>query len=152
MRPSIWGWRKFKDFLHFYVMLGVIPLTILTTYANIVVGPATLTEIPEGYEPKHWEYYKNPVPRFFARYMIADKRQDYERVVCYLNEEAEKVILKDIEKRVKKFMQYRNDYKSWYYRPVDARPLRFEREEWRQHRDNIAGHDHNVSTVDEFSR
>ncbi|CAG2122922.1 unnamed protein product, partial [Medioppia subpectinata] len=30
MRPSIWGWRKFKDFLHFYVMLGVIPLTILT--------------------------------------------------------------------------------------------------------------------------
>lgn len=39
-------------------MLGAIPLTLITAYANIVVGDAELTDIPEGYTPHHWEYYK----------------------------------------------------------------------------------------------
>lgn len=58
IKPSRFQWDKFKDLLHFYVMLGVIPVTALVLYANIFVGPAQLAEIPEGYEPKHWEYEK----------------------------------------------------------------------------------------------
>jgi len=58
IKPSRFQWDKFKDLMHFYVMLGVIPVTALVLYANIFVGPAQLAEIPEGYVPKHWEYEK----------------------------------------------------------------------------------------------
>lgn len=56
--PSRFQWNKFKDMLHFYVMLGVIPITAIVFYTNVFIGPAQLTEIPEGYTPKHWEYHK----------------------------------------------------------------------------------------------
>lgn len=56
--PSRFQWDKFKDLLHFFVMIGVIPITAIVFYANVFVGPAKLTAIPEGYVPKHWEYYR----------------------------------------------------------------------------------------------
>lgn len=56
--PSRFQYTKFKDDLHFYITLGVVPLGLLILYCNIFIGPATLTEIPEGYEPKNYEYYK----------------------------------------------------------------------------------------------
>lgn len=55
---SRWQWHKFKDLLHFYTMLGVIPATLIVFLTNIYIGPAKLAEIPEGYTPKHWEYHK----------------------------------------------------------------------------------------------
>lgn len=58
VQPSRFQWNKFKDLLHFYVMLGVLPITGIVLYSNIFVGPAQLHEIPEGYEPKYWEYHK----------------------------------------------------------------------------------------------
>ena len=39
-------------------MVGAIPATAIIFYSNVFIGPATLTPIPEDYEPKHWEYYK----------------------------------------------------------------------------------------------
>lgn len=56
--PSRFQFHKFKDSLHFFVMLGVIPVTALVFYVNVFIGPATLTPIPAGYEPKHWEYHR----------------------------------------------------------------------------------------------
>lgn len=56
--PSRFQWHKFKDSLHFFVMIGVIPVAALLTFVNIFIGPAQLTAIPEGYVPKHWEYHK----------------------------------------------------------------------------------------------
>lgn len=58
MEPSRWSWTKFKDYAHFYVMLGLIPCSLIVTGMNLFIGPATLSEIPEGYTPKYWEYYK----------------------------------------------------------------------------------------------
>lgn len=58
LQPSRWQWNKFKDMLHYYVMIGLIPVTAVVMYANIFIGPATLSEIPEGYTPKHWEYHR----------------------------------------------------------------------------------------------
>lgn len=56
--PSRYQWQKYKDLLHFYTFLGVIPLSIITFYANVFIGPATLTEVPCDYVPKHWEYHR----------------------------------------------------------------------------------------------
>lgn len=58
MEPSRWAWTKFKDYAHFYFMLGLIPCSLVVTGMNVFIGPATLSEIPEGYTPKYWEYYK----------------------------------------------------------------------------------------------
>lgn len=51
-------YQKFKDLVHFYTMLGVIPLTLTVVFCNTFIGPATLSEIPEGYVPKYWEYHR----------------------------------------------------------------------------------------------
>lgn len=56
--PTRFQWLKFKDLMHLYISLGVIPLGLVTLYCNVFIGPATLSEIPEDYEPKHWEYYR----------------------------------------------------------------------------------------------
>lgn len=58
IQPSRYTWNKWKDYTHFYTLVGVIPVTILITTVNLFIGPATLSPIPEGYRPKHWEYHK----------------------------------------------------------------------------------------------
>lgn len=58
IQPTRFQWNKFKDNLHFYTLLAVIPIGCLVFFVNVFIGPATLTPIPEGYEPKHWEFYK----------------------------------------------------------------------------------------------
>jgi NADH dehydrogenase (ubiquinone) 1 beta subcomplex subunit 5 len=51
-------------------MLGVIPLGLITLYANVFVGPATLSEIPEDYTPKYWEYYRVLTFHYMARVIL----------------------------------------------------------------------------------
>lgn len=64
IKPSRWSWNRFKDLLNFYVMLGVIPATVVITYINLFIGPAKLAEIPEGYVPEVHEYYAVSVETF----------------------------------------------------------------------------------------
>ena len=56
--PSRWQWHKTKDWLHFYFFVGAIPVATFVFCMNVFIGPATLQEIPEGYIPKQWEYYR----------------------------------------------------------------------------------------------
>lgn len=65
IQPSRFQWNKFKDQLHFYAMLGLIPGLIGVFLVNVFVGPATLSKVPDGYEPKHWEYFNVSV-NFFS--------------------------------------------------------------------------------------
>lgn len=58
IQPSRWQWKKFKDLFHLYTLVAAIPVGAILLYTNIFIGPATLSEIPEGYVPKHWEYYR----------------------------------------------------------------------------------------------
>ncbi|CAH2006614.1 unnamed protein product [Acanthoscelides obtectus] len=128
MVPSRWQWNRFKDLLHFYFMLGFIPITAVITYANVFIGPATLSEIPEDYTPKYWEYYRHPITRFIARYMLNDPQQDYEKYLHFIYEEQERIKLRRLEKRIKEKMGERQDYQAYYYRPVLAKYHRISRE------------------------
>jgi len=58
IKETRWQWTKFKDLIHYYVLVGVIPLTLLITGVNVFIGPAKLAPIPEGYRPAHWEYHQ----------------------------------------------------------------------------------------------
>uniref|UniRef100_A0A1L8DZQ8 NADH dehydrogenase [ubiquinone] 1 beta subcomplex subunit 5, mitochondrial n=3 Tax=Nyssomyia neivai TaxID=330878 RepID=A0A1L8DZQ8_9DIPT len=118
---SRFQWHKFKDFLHFYVMLGIIPIVGIVFYTNVFIGPATLTEIPEGYEPKYWEYYKHPITRFIARYMSTPPQQEYEKYCHHIYEENEKRQVRAVEAKVKDLMRERSDYQAYYYRAVIAK-------------------------------
>uniref|UniRef100_A0A0K8TTY2 NADH dehydrogenase [ubiquinone] 1 beta subcomplex subunit 5, mitochondrial n=1 Tax=Tabanus bromius TaxID=304241 RepID=A0A0K8TTY2_TABBR len=126
--PSRFQWHKFKDMLHFYVMLGVIPITAIVFYCNIFIGPATLTPIPEGYTPKHWEYHRHPISRFLARYIYPSPQEGYEKMLHYLYEENEKAQIRKLETQVREKMSERNDYQAYYYRPAIAKYHRISKE------------------------
>ncbi|XP_026473818.1 NADH dehydrogenase [ubiquinone] 1 beta subcomplex subunit 5, mitochondrial-like [Ctenocephalides felis] len=125
---SRWQWHKFKDLLHYYTLLGLIPVLSLVFCVNVFVGPATLTEIPEGYEPKHWEYHRHPISRFLARYVYGPHQQDYEKFLHVLYEENEKKQLRALTEKIEDKMAERQDYYSFYYRPVTAKHLRISKE------------------------
>ncbi|CAD7003113.1 NADH dehydrogenase [ubiquinone] 1 beta subcomplex subunit 5, mitochondrial [Ceratitis capitata] len=128
IQPSRFQWNKFKDLLHFYVMIGLIPITAVVLYSNIFIGPAQLTEITEGYEPKHWEYHKHPISRFIARYIYPSPQQEYEKALHHIFEENEKAMIRQLEKDVRAKMAERNDYKAYYYRPAIAKYHRISKE------------------------
>jgi len=111
---SRFQWQLFKDHLHFYIFLGVIPLSALVFYANVFIGPATLREIPEGYVPKQWEYFQNPVKRWFARYWIDNMQMHYERNMHYIVLLQEKRRMRKMAWKVDRLMKERADYPNYY--------------------------------------
>lgn len=128
MLPTKMQWHKFKDTFHFFVMLGVIPLSAVVFYANVFIGPATLSEIPEGYHPKHWEFHRHPISRFIARYMYPSPQQEYEKHCHFIYEEQEKIKLRKLEAQIREKMGERHDYQAYYYRPATAKYHRVAKE------------------------
>ncbi|KAI4496456.1 hypothetical protein M0804_000266 [Polistes exclamans] len=121
IKGSKWQWTKCKDMFHFYFMLGVIPLSLLTFFVNVFVGPATLEPIPEGYNPKPWEYYRHPITRFLIRYLLVTHQQDYEKFLhtMYLEQELNKT--RHLQQKIEDLISERNDYKFFYYLPITAK-------------------------------
>ncbi|XP_022822653.1 NADH dehydrogenase [ubiquinone] 1 beta subcomplex subunit 5, mitochondrial [Spodoptera litura] len=124
LQPSRWQWHKFKDMFHFYTMLGLIPVTAIIFYTNVFIGPAQLTPIPEGYEPKHWEYHRHPITRFIARYIHQSPQEDYEKFLHFLDEEKQKQKIRKLEKEIVKKMAENHDYQAYYYKPMVNKYLR----------------------------
>ncbi|XP_017781891.1 PREDICTED: NADH dehydrogenase [ubiquinone] 1 beta subcomplex subunit 5, mitochondrial-like [Nicrophorus vespilloides] len=127
LQPSRFQWIKFKDLMYFYIGIGVIPLTIITFVTNVFVGPATLSDIPEDYTPKYWEYYRNPITRVIARYILSDPQQEYEKYLHCMFEESERAALLKIEEMIKNRMEKKCDYQAYYYRQVLAKYYRIQR-------------------------
>ncbi|XP_014256191.1 NADH dehydrogenase [ubiquinone] 1 beta subcomplex subunit 5, mitochondrial [Cimex lectularius] len=135
---SRFQWHKFKDLLHFYTLLGLIPVGLIVFYANVFIGPAQLAEIPEDYTPKHWEYYSHPITRFLARYVFTPPQQEYEKYLHVLYEEDEKKKIRLLVKDVKEKMKERSDYRAFYVKPFDGKYYRIARESAEENA-NIAG-------------
>ncbi|XP_054266613.1 NADH dehydrogenase [ubiquinone] 1 beta subcomplex subunit 5, mitochondrial [Macrosteles quadrilineatus] len=121
IEPSRWQWHKFKDMLHMYAVVGMVPCLLVAGYCNLFIGPAQLTEIPEGYTPKHWEYHQHPITRFIARYFQTSYQQEYEKYMHFLYEEDEKSKLRLLTQAIKDKMSERHDYQAWYYTPITAK-------------------------------
>lgn len=127
IKPSEYMWKKFKDLMHLYVMVGLIPIMAVSAYVNLTQGQAQLAETPEGYEPKLWEYEKYPMTRLYTR-MFPHPAAEHERKMYVLNYENEKLILRRIEMQVRAVMSVRNDFQAWYYDPYYAKPFRHMRD------------------------
>lgn len=119
--PTRMQWHKFKDTLHFFIMIGAIPATAIIYYANVYIGPATLTETPADYEPKHWEFHRHPISRFISRYIYTSPQEEYEKTLHTIYVEQQKMKLRKLEKEIKEKMAERRDYQAYYYRPVTAK-------------------------------
>merc|ERR1711872_981997 len=120
IRPTQWEWRFFKDQLHLYVMMGVIPLGIIITYANLFIGPAKLVDTPEGYEPKCWEYHSHPIRRWFARYCYDPPEKHYERMCASIDLEMQKAQHKLLCDKIERLQGERGDYYGFFYLDSNA--------------------------------
>ncbi|OQR68684.1 NADH dehydrogenase-like, partial [Tropilaelaps mercedesae] len=100
IKPSRWSMQKAKDQWLLYLLLPVIPGAIFIHLVNIFIGPAELAEIPEGYEPEYYEYYKHPITRWFCRNIYYDPQKDYEKTMHHLQQEWENTQMKLIERKV----------------------------------------------------
>jgi len=119
-RPSRWNWDKFKDYMHFYLLLGAIPLGAVILASNVYVGQAVLKPIPEGYEPKEEEYYKSPITRWFVRNIYRSEQQQYEMGAADHWELQKKNEMYFLMQEVRRVQSLRQDYKGWYTKENDA--------------------------------
>ncbi|XP_076756508.1 NADH dehydrogenase (ubiquinone) SGDH subunit [Xylocopa sonorina] len=111
-----WQWSQTKNWLHFYILLGVIPAVLVIVCSNLFIGDATLEAIPEGYEPKEWEYYKHPISRFLARYCLPDPKMEYEKYLAKVHKDYTRMQLTNLERNIRAQIGEHSDYKYFSFK------------------------------------
>lgn len=126
--PSNADWKHVKNWFHFYFLISTIPIAVITTIINIRANPE-LSEVPEGYEPRHWEYYKHPITRWMAKYMYKPMELEHELMMSLVEFQSESIILKKVQAKVDRVMKFYNDHRSMNFLPFYGDYFRFGREE-----------------------
>eukprot|EP00914_Ancora_sagittata_P000257 GHVO01000754.1.p1 GENE.GHVO01000754.1~~GHVO01000754.1.p1 ORF type:complete len:194 (+),score=23.99 GHVO01000754.1:28-609(+) len=125
--PSRFDFTLLKDHLHFYILLGVIPLGLYTTYINLTHGKPEVKEIPDGYEPEYWEYYRHPISQKLAKWFHYSPEQIYEMKMHHIKIAQDSAKMALLQRKVTSLMSQRGDYKAWYYMPINERRV------WKAH-------------------
>ncbi|XP_022343602.2 NADH dehydrogenase [ubiquinone] 1 beta subcomplex subunit 5, mitochondrial-like [Crassostrea virginica] len=108
-----------RDHIILYFWIAAAPVSLMTMY-NMYIGPAELKDIPEGYEPRHWEYYRTPAQRFAHKWIFSSYEQGYEKNLHVIDQKLRKAYSKRRHKIVDQHMRYNFEYKGWYYQ-IDRR-------------------------------
>ncbi|UYV76909.1 NDUFB5 [Cordylochernes scorpioides] len=145
LQPSRFQFKQHTNLLHFYFMLGLIPVTAIIFLANIYVGPAELSDIPEGYIPQEHEYHKHPITRFLVKYFIPTEQQRYEITMYSIDKQAQMRRYRILREKTFDLIKTRQDYVGLYYQPFEADDIRHLRYESDAMKDN-SPNDINVYT------
>lgn len=126
--PSNMPLKRLKDLIHFYTLLSLTPVIVITSIINIRANPE-LTEIPEGYEPRHWEYYRHPIARWLAKNLYVPMELEYEMNLSLYDDMSQTKITKSIMREVDKLMTFYQDHRSQHFRPYFAEYFRIGRDD-----------------------
>merc|ERR1712038_1872379 len=125
IRPTEWSMRYKNDLWVYWAWIFIAPAFALGTGASIFIGNASIAPIPEGYEPKEWEYERNPITRWMVRNVWKSEQCQYEIKMHEIWAHRIATQRKQLKKGVQELIKRDGDYAAWSYQPASAYRIRY---------------------------